>query len=439
MITKRLMHHCRLLLFFGMGLLLLPRYGYAQELKHEEKVVPNGSDGLDLTVPTDTSNKHKPAIVSPQQVNAPFSTFRIGLGLIYDAAAYKQDDVFKQQMDSLGVNVSPNIKLRDFRVLGSGVFRTKRTLAWKFAFMYDGSTGSWFVRESGLTIGVPELWGHFFIGRTKEGFSMIKVMNGHSPWGNERQMALDPIPILADGIKWFGFEPNTRIFWNLGAFNDAISKGQGFSTFEWQYVARIGFMPIYDKENSKVLHIAANLRYGKPLNGQFAIKSRPESNPTPFLLTSGTFATDRSDHIGYEIYYSNKRFMIGSEGMMHTFHVKEGQDHRFIGGDLLISYSLTNSWRPYKTDGSIYGFMRVRKSIFKGGWGEFEAVLRASTFNVNNKDIKGGQFWRITPMINWYMSRIIRMEFIYGYGIFNRFDLRGTTSFFESRLQFTVM
>jgi phosphate-selective porin OprO/OprP len=376
----------------------------------------------------------------PQQVNAPFSTFRIGLGFIYDVAAYDQSDVFKQQIDSLGVTVKATGKVRDFRVLGSGAFRTKRTLSWKFAFMYDGANETWLVRESGFTIGVPELWGHFFIGRTKEGFSMVKVMNGHSPWTNERQMSIDPIPILADGIKWFGFEPKTRIFWNLGAFTDVMSKGQGFSTYTWQYVARVGFMPIYDGEpGGRVLHVGTNFRFGKPEDGTFSIKSRPESSTTPFLLTSGEFLADHSNHIGYEIYYSKGRLMVGSEGVMHNFYSKEGGDHRFYGGDAVLSYFFTKTARPYKTVGSIYGFIPVRRSIFNGGWGEFEGVLRVSIFNVNSRDISGGQFWRITPMVNWYMSKVFRMEFIYGYGIFDRFGLRGTTSFFESRLQITMM
>jgi len=415
-------------------LLFASRLSYGQE----EKVVPNGTDGLVLTVPNDTVKSNKPVIVSPTEIRGPLSTFRIGLGFIYDVTAYRQSDVFKQQMDSLDLNLQPIGKVRDFRILGSGVLRTKRLLAWKFAFMYDGNADTWLVRESGITIGVPELWGHIFIGRTKEGYSMVKVMNGHSPWTNERQMSMDLVPILADGIKWFGYEPKTRIFWNLGVFNDVISKGQGFSTYASQYVARIGFMPINDKENQRVLHIATNLRYGKPVDGQFSIKSRPESNPTPFLITSGQFAADHSSHIGYEIYYRNKRFMVGSEGMVHHFYSSEG-NHRFWGGDVMLSYFLTNTVRPYRTDGSIFGFVPVRRSIFKGGWGEFEAVLHASTFDVNDGNIKGGQLWRITPMINWYMSKIIRMEFIYGYGIFDRFDLRGTAQFFESRIQFTVM
>lgn len=268
---------------------------------------------------------------------------------------------------------------------------------------------------------------------------MPKVMNGHSPWTNERQMAVDAIPILSDGIKWFGFLPKSRIFWNLAYYNDFISKGQSFSTFEWQYVARVGWMPFYDEKNNKLLHIAGEIEHGKPLDGKFTLKSRPESNPTPQLINTGSFETDKATQYGFEIYYRNKRLMLGSETVLHTFRNGKTDDHKFAGGDVVISYFFTNTIRPYKTAGSIFGFVPVRKSVFKGGWGEWEGVLRASTFNLNDGPIQGGQMTRITPMVNWYMTKVIRMEFIYGYGILERFNKRGTVQFFESRLQFTLM
>ncbi len=43
-------------------------------------------------------------------------------------------------------------------------------------------------------IGVPELRGEYFVGRTKEGFLLNKVMIGYSGWTMERQMAIDVIP-----------------------------------------------------------------------------------------------------------------------------------------------------------------------------------------------------------------------------------------------------
>jgi phosphate-selective porin OprO/OprP len=373
----------------------------------------------------------------PNEFDGSFSTFKIGLGYIHDGATYIKSDVFQKQLDSAGLVMDPMFKLRDFRILGSGVFKTKRTIAWKFAFMYDGDKDTWLVRESGFTIGVPELFGHIFIGRTKEGYSMVKVMNGHSPWTAERQMALDVIPILADGIKWFGSLPKSRIFWNLGYYNDLISKGQGFSTFASQFDARIGWLPFYDKEKNKVLHIATNIR--KPVDGKMTLKSRPESNPAPQIINTGSFSTDHSTSIGGEIYYSTGRLLLGSEMMLHKFYSNTSEDHNFFGGNVVATYLFTKTKRPYNNSSSLFGFVPVTRSVFKGGWGEWEGVLHFSNLDLDDGSIHGGKFWRITPMVNWYMTKNLRMEFIYGYGVLNRYNMKGGVQLFQIRLQLTVM
>jgi phosphate-selective porin OprO and OprP len=402
----------------------------------EKKTIPNGSDGLSLTVlPNDSASKKLP----PNEFNGSYSTFKIGVGYIHDAVTYSKSKEFNQQLDSAGLEMDPMIKVRDFRVLGSGAFKTKRPFSFKFAFMYDGATEAWMVRETGITIGVKELYGNIFIGRTKEGYSMVKVMNGHSPWAAERQMALDVVPILADGIKWFGSLPKSRVFWNLGYYNDVLSEGQGFSTFKWQVDARIGWLPFYDKASEKVLHIATNLRHGAPLGGKITLKSRPESNPSPFIINTGSFAADKSTSIGGEIYYSTGRLLLGSEVMVHKFNGDGLENHSFSGGDVLATYLLTKTKRPYNTTASIFGFVKTNSSVFKGGWGEWEAVLKFSTLNLNDNEIQGGKFWRITPMINWYMTRNLRSEFVYGYGIWDRYHLQGAVHFFQYRIQLTVL
>jgi hypothetical protein len=38
-------------------------------------------------------------------------------------------------------------------------------------------------------------------------------------------------------------------------------------------------------------------------------------------------------------------------------------------------------------------------------------------------------------MANWYLSDVMRLEFTYGYGSLNRFNLVGKTQFFQSRIQ----
>jgi phosphate-selective porin OprO/OprP len=418
--------------------LLSPYNLHAQDTS---KILPNGTDGLTFTPRSaDSTFINQKKDLPPNEFEGTYATFKVGLGYIGDFTAYAQDKVFKQQMDSAGLDLTPHYQTRDFRILGSGRFlKSKRYLAYKFAYMYDGDKKVWMMRETGITIGVPELKGNIFIGRTKEGFSMIKVMNGHSGIANERQMALDPIPILADGIKYFGYFPKSRMLLNLGYYNDVLSKGQSFSTLSWQYAARIGWLPIYKKDNNKVLYIAGNFEYGKPLNNEFTVKSRPESNPTPQLINTGKFPADKAFSYGGEIYFRANNFTMGSEVISHNFYSKTASDHRFNGGDVIISYLFTGAVRPYNTESTVFGFVPVKKSVFKGGWGELEGVLHVSTFNLNDKDIQGGKFTRITPMVNWYMTKSLRMEFIYGYGILDRYGLKGHVQFFETRLQLTIM
>lgn len=418
--------------------LLFSNLAVCQEPKKHDttKIVPDGTEGLLYKIDSSTKKLENP---KANDFDGTVTTFRVGLGFIYDATTYIQSNTFKEQVDSAKLEVEPKGKLRDFRMLASGVFKTKRSLAWKFAYMWDGDNDKWLLRETGLTIGVPELFGHIFIGRTKEGFSLIKVMNGHSPWTNERLMAIDVIPILADGIKWFGYLPKSRLFWNLGYFNDLISRGQGFSTYEWQTVARVGWLPIYDTKNNVVLHTGINLRYGRPLDGKITLKSRPESNPTPQLINTGAFEAEHSSHIGPEIYYRNKRLMLGSEMYLHNFYSDKTEDHHFFGGNIVASYFFTKTFRPYNTIGSIFGFIPVRKSVFKGGWGEWEGVLNFSMLDLNDGAIQGGKFWRITPMVNWYMTKHLRWEFIYGIGQLERFNKKGNVQFFETRFQITLM
>jgi phosphate-selective porin OprO/OprP len=73
--------------------------------------------------------------------------------------------------------------------------------------------------------------------------------------------------------------------------------------------------------------------------------------------------------------------------------------------------------------------------VFDGGPGAWELVLRFSSIDLNSGTLHGGKFWRFTPDLNWYLSREVRWSFTYGYGQLDRFDLRGNTQFFQTRLQ----
>lgn len=234
---------------------------------------------LDETIEAGESDAELRQLVSWNEYRGPYFTLRFGAGFLYEFDAYSQDEQSKAQF-----SLFPTEKVRDFRfLLGGKLFpRWKRSVTWCAGVMYDGPSKSWLLRQTGVMIAVPELWGYFFIGRAKEGISLNKVMTGYDGWTMERSTMSDAtIPLLADGIKWLGYSPKHGFLWNLGYFNDVLSKGQSFSSYSSQEVARLMWLPIHSEEMDTLLHLGFNLRFGKPVDDQLRLKSRPESFPAP--------------------------------------------------------------------------------------------------------------------------------------------------------------
>lgn len=407
--------------------------------QESKETIPDGTQGERLEVLDSAAVPTKWRDKRWRLFPGKFTSLKIGGGFLYEFAGYSQDEMGKRQTDSIGSPLTPEFDVRDLRVTLSGQLKRNRRISWKAGFMYDGPSRSWFVRETGVMIEVPELWGRFFLGRTKEGFSMNKVMVGYAGWTLERQMAIDVIPILADGVKWLGYLPKERIFWNAGGYGDWLSEGQSFSTYKWQAAARIGWLPVFTEPDKTVLHVGMNYRYGEPKSGNMRVRSRPEVNAAPRFIDTGDFPSDHSEHIGGEAYYRSGPWMFGSEVYVHRFKSVQTGNPVFTGGEVVVSYLFNGASRPYFPSTAVFGFVPVARPVFKGGPGVWEALVRFSTLDLNGGTLQGGKFWRITPMVNWYLSEDVRVELAYGYGILDRFNLKGATHFFQCRLQFTLL
>ncbi len=90
---------------------------------------------------------------------------------------------------------------------------------------------------------------------------------------------------------------------------------------------------------------------------------------------------------------------------------------------------------PYSTNGGFFRDVSPAHPLYKGGYGAWETVFRVSYSNLNSGTLKGGEFWRATPAVNWYMSDAARLELAYGFSNLTRFGIRGSTEFFQVRLQ----
>lgn len=376
-------------------------------------------------------------LIKFNEYKGPYFTARQGGGYLHDYAAYWQDNDSKEQID-----LENGFIMRDFRFVLKGRLgpdKMKHPITYSVGYMYDKPNKKWLFRETGLMFGVPELWGKFFIGRTKEGFSLNKVMVGYAGWTHERSTMSDAtVPILGDGIKWLGFVPGPNIGWNAGYFFDKFNEDQAFSSYDHQVVTRLMWLPILSEKEKKLLHIGVNLRQGTVDKDTLQIRSRPESFQAPYIVDSKKMHATQTFMYGGEIYYRAGPWLFGSEYWFQDVDSPENGNPVFHGGDVVATWLITGETRQYNTMGGFFHGISPKKTIFQGGIGAIEAVFRVSYIDLNDAKIKGGQFWRITPMVNWHMSDNIRLEFVYGYSELDRFGLIGGAQFLQSRIQFQL-
>lgn len=413
-----------------------PRLALGQQPDAARDSAAQAAAGRDSTLETGVTAGEADAepprrrLVKWNEYDGRYLTFRLGAGFLVDYATYAQDDVSKEQFD-----LRSEGKVRDFRLILGGRFKTKRPVSWQMGLMYDGPTDSWFVRQTGLMIAVPELWGHLFIGRAKEGISLNRVMVGYDGWTIERFPMSESIPLLADGVKWLGYLPNRHLIWNVGVFTDWLSEGQSFSSYDHQVTARVAWVPMVADTIGTLLHIGLNLRTGQVNDGQLQVRARPESFTAPYFLDTGKFPATRSSAIGVEAYYRPGSLLVGTEYYLQTVDSPETGNPRFHGGDVAVSWLPTGEVRSYNTVGGYFRDVSPARTVFEGGPGAWEPVLRLSYTDLDDGGVHGGTFWRITPMVNWYLSDNVRLELVYGYGKLDRFDATGATQFFQTRLQ----
>jgi len=371
-------------------------------------------------------------LVSWNEYAGPFITARLGGGFLYDYSAYDQDEDSKAQMD-----LAAKADLRDFRLILKGAFPKIPGLSYTIGYMYDKAVDDWKFRQTGLQYEIPGLHGSIFVGRTKEGISTNKLMVGYQGWTMERATINDALlPILADGVKWMGNSPDGRLVYSLGWFGDNYSEKQSFNRSDEQVVGRLIWLPFLLSDPERVLHLGVAFRHASADDGELRLKSKPESfEAQENAIDTGNFAAQGSDIVGLEAYYRPGSWSFGMEYFLDYVSSREHDDPFFHGGEIFASYILTGEKKPYNTKSATFERVSPGRTVFEGGPGAWEVVLRYSYSDLDSKDITGGKFWRITPMVNWHLSDNVRLEFVYGYGVLDRFNLKGATQFFQTRLQ----
>jgi phosphate-selective porin OprO/OprP len=368
------------------------------------------------------------------ELDTEYFTLRFGGGFLVDYVRFWQDDDSEAQMA-----LHPESGIRDLRGLASGRLYWQR-LSYTIGYMYDVPPNKWRFRQTGLKLALPELGGYLFVGRTKEGFSTNKLMVGYYGWFNERAAVNDAmLPILGDGLRWTGKLFGGGLVYNVGAFADPLSDEEPFNKNDWQVAARAVWLPIADAAEDHVVHLALDARYAGANDGFLQYRSKPEA----FLAQSqavdtGMFPASRSAMAGVEAYYVRGPWSAGLEYFFNRVSSTPTGDPFFHGGEVFAAYMFTGETHPYNADGAFFTNVVPDSSLFAGGTGAWELAVRGSLVDLDSGLVTGGKLTRFTALVNWYVSRSLRLEACYGFGVLDRSNLESATHFLQTRIQLSI-
>jgi phosphate-selective porin OprO/OprP len=365
-----------------------------------------------------------------------YLTFKWGIYTIIDAGRAVQSDESEALLEA-----EHGFKIRDFRFTFSGKIAIERPLTYTMGLMYDGPTNSWFPRETGIQIGIPELWGNIFLGRQKEGISLNKITVGYAVWTMERMPFTDAlIPIMADGIKWLGVHPSKHANWNVAFFHNELPKSPSKGVYDNAFVARISILPLRDVDDDRapLLHLGAAYHWGQYSDDMAQARSRPESFTAGYFLDTGEFPAEQNHILGLEAYFRKASLLMGAEYLFCWNDAPTVGNPFFHGGEAFVAWAPTGEIRPYIDIGGKIGFLQPERSLFERGIGAFELVFHGSYTDFDDQAIDGGRFWRLTPQLNWYLDNMVSLRINYGLGHLDRFGGDAYTHFFQWRVQFQI-
>jgi phosphate-selective porin OprO/OprP len=210
-----------------------------------------------------------------------------------------------------------------------------------------------------------------------------------------------------------------------------------FSKDETQYASRLAWVSDPSDSATSLLHVGLSARYSRPDEGEIRFRSRPQAFRAPYYLDTGTFAATETYLLGPEIYYRTNRLLTGGEYYLIKADAPDAGDPILHGGEIFVSWLMSRATRPYNEFGGVFGGVAPARSVLDGGHGAWDVFLGLSYTDFDDEQLEGGIFWRLTPGVNWYLTRRVRLELVYGYGKLDRFGLLGTTQFFQNRVQLT--
>ncbi|MFZ4688500.1 MAG: OprO/OprP family phosphate-selective porin [Polymorphobacter sp.] len=266
------------------------------------------------------------------------------------------------------------------------------------------------------------------VGKIKETFSYEMVGDAANLPHSER--VLNPFFVSRNfGARMTHvFGKDKRATFSFGAFNDGWDINSTTSR-GWDLTARGTALVWDDPANKRFLHLGLAYRHVAS-DGVLRYKGRAETNVGDNFIDTGNIAADSADHFGFEGLLNIGPASLLGEYVTATVNSPIGDSPNFTGYYLTGSFVLTGETRPYDRN---VGY--ARRVIPTGFWGAPELVARFAHVDLDDRNVTGGSYDRLSFGLNWWATTRWKFGVSYGHTWLDRFNTSGESSTVLTRVQ----
>jgi phosphate-selective porin OprO/OprP len=342
--------------------------------------------------------------------------FRLGGFIQADGTGGWESERFTEDIGT----INSDLDLRRLRLFARGHLN-RMHFELSFDFGVDaGIKDAWVENPNeGLRIWGRDL-GLLRMGLMKEPFSLARQMSGNHlaflEWGL-------PVSTFAPGrnvgIMVHDQGEKGRMSWALGVFSFGNRTEDNASSSVFSITTRWTALPIYRDQGKKLLHLGASFSSRNPRENDVRHLARPEARAAPFLADTGDLDARGEDLFGLELAVVMGSLWIQTEWIRTQVDSVTIGDPAFWGSYLELGYFLTGNVKPYRSSNGTFGRVRPAVNYRRGNpfrktsGGVWELVARASTVDLNDRDITGGKLDNLSAGISWYLNSTSRVMLNY--------------------------
>lgn len=368
-----------------------------------------------------------PKKAAPPGQELPFFVFKPSVSLIGDWTGFDQDDANVFQMGEQ----DDDFQIRSMRLTLAGSIGHKYRVSYQFSGEYKGFDSDpdteWQATDVALTFPIGSRT-KLTVGKTKETFSYEMVGDSANLPHSER--VLNPFFVSRN----FGFRvihvmgQSKRATVSFGAYRDDWDI-QSKTDRGWDYTARVTGLVWDEPDDNRFLHLGVAWRHAA-VDGTTSYKGRAETNLGNNALDTGAFVADSAEHFAGEALLNVGPVSFLGEYVTAKVDSPLHDDPTFSGWYVTGSWVLTGETRPYDRN---VGY--ARRVIPTGRWGAPELVVRYSSVDLDDNDITGGSYDRVSLGLAWWATTRWKFGVSYGHTWLDRAGVSGESDSILTRIQ----